>query len=413
MILIRQRAAVCSSVQLRRRSADENRENIKVKLRDGEMGAYIAYPDRTPAGAIIAIMEIWGVNDTMRQHAHEFAEAGFVCLVPDLFWRQEPGVELSDRNPEHVKKAFDLYYEFDYDLGVRDMEDTMALPAHASPECNGKVGAVGYCLGGKLCYLMCCRTDIDCAVAYYGTYIEHNIREVKNLHRPFMLHMAMKDRWVQAEVNDMLERRLVAESAGDDPQISRRRPRVRAPRRQDLSQARGRPRARAVGRLLQGTPGMNGAALPVLGMGFHWQDLAVGQKFQTFRRTITETDLVNFISVTGMLEAIFIDADYSGEHGAIKGRVVPAALTYGLIEGMLFQTMIQGTGLASLEIHKKALKPVFVGDTVRATVEVTKIRPTSSSSRAIVTSQVDVFNQRDEAVLAYEITRMLAGRPGA
>src|SRR5262249_8603005 len=62
---------------------------IKVKLRDGEMGAYVAIPDRTPAGAIIAIMEIWGVNDTMRRHAHEFAQAGFVCLVPDLFWRQE------------------------------------------------------------------------------------------------------------------------------------------------------------------------------------------------------------------------------------------------------------------------------------------------------------------------------------
>src|SRR5262249_57827891 len=76
-------------------------ENIKVKLRDGEMGAYLAIPDRTPTGAIIAIMEIWGVNDTMRHHAHEFAEAGFICLVPDLFWRQDPGVDLSDGNPEH------------------------------------------------------------------------------------------------------------------------------------------------------------------------------------------------------------------------------------------------------------------------------------------------------------------------
>jgi carboxymethylenebutenolidase len=182
-------------------------ENVKVKLRDGEMGAYVAYPDRTPAGAIIAIMEIWGVNDTMRAHAHEFAAAGFVCLVPDLFWRQEPGVELYDKNPEDVKKAFDLYYDFDYDLVVSDMEDIRRY-LQKIPECNGKVGAVGYCLGGKLCYLMCCRTDIDCAVAYYGTYIEHRIREVKNLHRPFVLHMAMKDRWVQAEVNDLLERRL-------------------------------------------------------------------------------------------------------------------------------------------------------------------------------------------------------------
>ena len=181
--------------------------NIKIPLRDGVMGGYLAIPDGPPVGAIVAIMEIWGVNDTMRKHAHEFAEAGFVCFVPDLFWRQEPGVELSDGNPADVKKAFDLYYDFDYDLGVRDMEDTVKHLA-TLPECNGRVGAVGYCLGGKLCYLMCCRTDIDCAVAYYGTYIEHNIREVGNLHRPFMLHMAMKDRWVQAEVNDLLERRL-------------------------------------------------------------------------------------------------------------------------------------------------------------------------------------------------------------
>jgi carboxymethylenebutenolidase len=157
--------------------------------------------------AMIAIMEIWGVNDTMRAHAHEYAQAGYVCLVPDLFWRQEPGVELSDRNPQDSRKAFDLYYEFDYDLGVEDMIATRDF-LRTRAECNGKVGAVGYCLGGKLCFLMCCRTDIDCAVAYYGTYIEHNIREVKNLHRPFMLHMAMKDRWVQNEVNDLLERKL-------------------------------------------------------------------------------------------------------------------------------------------------------------------------------------------------------------
>src|SRR5262245_53313994 len=116
--------------------------SITVKLRDGAMGAYLAVPDRVPAGAIIAIMEIWGVNDTMRHHAKEFAEAGFICLVPDLFWRQEPGVELSDHNPDHVRKAFDLYYDFDYDLAVHDMEDTWRYLAGLK-ECNGRVGAVG------------------------------------------------------------------------------------------------------------------------------------------------------------------------------------------------------------------------------------------------------------------------------
>ncbi|HEY2597905.1 MAG TPA: dienelactone hydrolase family protein, partial [Candidatus Dormibacteraeota bacterium] len=165
-------------------------EYVKVPMRNGgEMGAYVAYPSSVPAGSVIAIMEIWGINDTMREHAREFANAGYVCLVPDVFWRLEAGVELSDRDPEDVKRAFDLYYEFDYDLGVQDLEDARSYLA-TLPESNGKAGAAGYCLGGKLCYLMCCRTDIDCAVAYYGTYIEHNIREVANLRRPFMLHMA-------------------------------------------------------------------------------------------------------------------------------------------------------------------------------------------------------------------------------
>jgi carboxymethylenebutenolidase len=180
-----------------------------------EMGAYLAIPDRVPAGVVIAIMEIWGVNDTMRHHAHEFAQAGFICLVPDLFWRQEPGVELSDGNPEHVKKASDLYYDFDYDLAVRDMEDIWHFLARL-PECNGKVGAVGYCLGGKLCYLMCCRTDIDCA----GRLLRHLHRaQYPRSQKPApplrFVHMAMKDRWVQAEVNDLLERKTYSKPEAD------------------------------------------------------------------------------------------------------------------------------------------------------------------------------------------------------
>lgn len=149
-------------------------------------------------------------------------------------------------------------------------------------------------------------------------------------------------------------------------------------------------------------------ALPTLGQGFHWQDLRVGQRFQTFRRTVTETDLVNFISTTGMLEAIFIDAHY--EHGAISGRPVPAALTYAFIEGFILQTMIQGTGLAMLELTQKIHGPVRVGDTIGATVEVTAIRPTSKGGRAVVSSQIEVTNQRNEPVMTYTATRLLAGR---
>ena len=145
-----------------------------------------------------------------------------------------------------------------------------------------------------------------------------------------------------------------------------------------------------------------------MGQGYVWQDLTVGMKLETFRRTITETDLVNFISVTGMLEFIFIDA--SNDQGAIRGRPVPGALTYTLIEGFILQSMIQGTGLAMLELHQFIHAPVLVGDTINAKVEVLSIRPTSKGSRAVVDSRIEVFNQRNELVMTYSAKRLLAGR---
>ena len=149
--------------------------------------------------------------------------------------------------------------------------------------------------------------------------------------------------------------------------------------------------------------------LPRLGQGVYWQDLVAGQKFRTFRRTVTETDLVNFIGVTGMLEAIFIDEHPEG--AAIAGRPVPAVLTYSLIEGFLLQTMIQGTGLALLELNKKVLHPVRVGDAIDAEVTVLNVRPTSKGNRAVVDSRVDIFNQHDQCVITYDVKRLLAGRP--
>jgi hypothetical protein len=145
----------------------------------------------------------------------------------------------------------------------------------------------------------------------------------------------------------------------------------------------------------------------LLGAGYTWQELSVGQRFRTFRRTITETDIINFVSVTGMLETIFIDRTFA--HGAMKGRPAPGGLTYGLIEGLLMQGMVQGTGLALLEVHKKMLHPVVAGDTVWAEVEVTAIKPTSKNNRAVVTSRIDVKNQDGIDVMTYTAVRMLAG----
>jgi 3-hydroxybutyryl-CoA dehydratase len=150
--------------------------------------------------------------------------------------------------------------------------------------------------------------------------------------------------------------------------------------------------------------------MQTLGLGFTWEQLSPGQRFRTLNRTITETDLVMFTGVTGMLETIFIDHTFGAEKGAIQGRFVPAALTYSLIEGLLCQSMIQATGLALLELKKQVLAPVRIGDTVHGEIEVTAVRPTSKGNRGIVVSKIDIKNQDDAVVITYEATRMLAGR---
>lgn len=147
-------------------------------------------------------------------------------------------------------------------------------------------------------------------------------------------------------------------------------------------------------------------SIELLGQGKGWQELRVGQRFKTLRRTITEADLVNFIGVTGMLEVIFIDASYSG---AISGRPVPGALTYTFIEGLILQTLIQSKGLAMLELHQKIHAPVRVGDTIAADIEVISITPTSKGDRAVVASGIEVTNQHGERVMSYTAVRLLAG----
>ena len=148
-----------------------------------------------------------------------------------------------------------------------------------------------------------------------------------------------------------------------------------------------------------------------LGIGLHWDELTVGERFRTLNRTITEPDIVAFIGVTGMVETLFTDLTFEGHGGGMRGRVVPAALTYTIIEGLLVQSTMQTTGLALLEVEKKVLKPVFAGDTVHAEVEVTAIRPTSKGNRGVVTTMNTVVNQQGEAVIAYKAVRLMAGRP--
>jgi acyl dehydratase len=146
---------------------------------------------------------------------------------------------------------------------------------------------------------------------------------------------------------------------------------------------------------------------PLLGQGMPWQELSVGRRFRTFRRTVTEADLIGFVTLTGMLEPLFIDAT---EPGALGPRPVPAALTHALIEGLVLGGMARGTGLALLESHLRALSPVRVGDTIWAELEITGLRPTSSGGRAVVDCAVTVRNQHATIVMEYTVRRLFAGR---
>jgi 3-hydroxybutyryl-CoA dehydratase len=150
--------------------------------------------------------------------------------------------------------------------------------------------------------------------------------------------------------------------------------------------------------------------MQTLGLGFTWEQLSAGQRFRTLNRTVTETDLIMFVGVTGMVEVIFTDKTFGADRGTIQGQFVPAALTYSLIEGLLCQSMIQGTGLAMLDLKKQVLAPVRVGDTIHGEIEVTSVRPTSKGNRGIVASKIDIKNQNGETVITYEATRMLAGK---
>ena len=149
--------------------------------------------------------------------------------------------------------------------------------------------------------------------------------------------------------------------------------------------------------------------IQTVGYGLTWEDYTIGERYKTLGRTITEADIINFIGVTGMNEVLFTDHTFTIGVAA-AGRAAPAALTYSLIEGIICQYLIQGTGLAMLELQKRILAPVVVGDTVYAEIEVLSVRKTSKGNRGIVKTRNDILNQRGDVVITYQATRMVAGK---
>jgi carboxymethylenebutenolidase len=186
---------------------------VTIKASDGgAFSAYLSSP-RAPKGkvpGIIMMQQIFGVNAEMRGFTDDFAAQGYVAICPDLFWRQVPGVQLVPGTQDSFQKALALAQKFDHGKAVDDLKATMSF-LRAHPGCNGKIGTVGYCLGGLLAFLMAARSDADCHVGYFGVGIEKEIADAAKIEKPLMLHIPEKDRHVppaaRAIVKDALKHR--------------------------------------------------------------------------------------------------------------------------------------------------------------------------------------------------------------
>jgi carboxymethylenebutenolidase len=169
---------------------------ITIKGHGGGFAAYVARPKTSPAPAVVVLQELFGVNADIRKTCDELAEQGFLAVAPDLFWRQEPGVDLSVTSEVDWQHGLRLYQAYDRDAGVRDIEDTLDAVAKL-PECTSKVAVLEYCLGALMAFLTAVRyRAVDAAVAYHGGDTEKYLGEVDGLNTPLLMHLAEEDEFI-------------------------------------------------------------------------------------------------------------------------------------------------------------------------------------------------------------------------
>jgi len=181
--------------------------DITIQCPDGSFSAYLAAPASGKGAGVLVIQEIFGVNKDMRDHCDRLAAEGYFALCPDIFWRQEPGIQITDQSEEEWAKAFELYQGFDVAKGVDDLKASLAH-LRTIDGCTGKAGTVGFCLGGLLAYIMATDSDADCNVAYYGVGIDERLDDATRITAPTILHIAEEDGFVpkeaQAKINGAL-----------------------------------------------------------------------------------------------------------------------------------------------------------------------------------------------------------------
>ena len=189
-------------------------ETTRITTLDGDKDfmAYVAQPEGEPRAAIVVIQEIFGVNAGIRRKCDLLAEEGYLAVAPDLFWRLGEGIELDPDIEPEFQKALDLMGKFDQDEGVRDIEATIKWARQKSGK---KVGAVGYCLGGRLAYMTAARTDSDASVGYYAVGVDGLLREKHAISNPLMLHIPTEDGFVDKETQKAMH-----EGLADHPKVT-------------------------------------------------------------------------------------------------------------------------------------------------------------------------------------------------
>jgi carboxymethylenebutenolidase len=187
------------------------KDRITIEGRDGTFNAYVARPKTSPAPAVVVLQELFGVNTDIRKTCDELAEQGFLAVAPDLFWRQEPGVDLSVTSEADWQHGLRLYQAFDRDAAVRDINETLDTMAKL-PECAGKIAVQGYCLGALMTFLTAVRCHVDAAVAYHGADTEKYLGEVDNLSAPLLIHLGEEDEFISKAAQAQIKAALASKA---------------------------------------------------------------------------------------------------------------------------------------------------------------------------------------------------------
>jgi carboxymethylenebutenolidase len=182
-------------------------KQIAIETPEGTFQAYVSRPATLPAPAVVVLQELFGVNADIRATCDELGAQGFIAIAPDLFWRQEPGVDLNVTSEADWQHGLRLYAAYDRDAGVKDIMETVRT-AIELPESTGKVGLQGYCLGALMVFITAARNEVDAAVAYHGADTEKYLSEGGGLDAPLLMHLGEEDEFIsksaQAEIKAAL-----------------------------------------------------------------------------------------------------------------------------------------------------------------------------------------------------------------